>query len=763
MKPCLKPCPGNPPGPPGGTEARRYKVRQCVVLLLAVLLCLAGPAALADTQGQPAPSSDPSAKNLKELVRFLENDAERNLFIDRLKLLIQEKERSEAGAASTDGTATTEVAPSAANPFFRALEQYSKKSIRDFKKLITRIGTLPEAFKKAGRFILDEDHRARLLNLILCLMAGIFVAAWISFIFKRRGPQPPEDPVGWPRRLAHGIASIFVGVIPYVVLLLVVYGLFDVFHSLPEAREIVLVLLVILLYYQLAYHTGRAVLSPYNPFLRLAPIQDPGAQYLWSWFVRLAKYTALYMFVLDGPLVYVTDSTTFFAVRNTLVLVFPFLITVFIIRFALRTKADRQASPAKRDPAETPLRVKLLDLAWKYWPFPAILYVWTVSLLILGRYAAGADYLVWATVGTTALIMVCLVVMAGVDYALVRLYPDGQAAEGRFIVIIRAALRVLIGLAGIVVLAQLWGLPVTRMLGSRAGSEILARFLAIAVTIGVAAVVMSGSQIITDWLLEEREGEEVGQKRKTLTPIVNTGIKALTVFVTIIVILDRFNVNIGPILAGAGIIGLGVGLGAQSLVKDFINGLFILFQDMISVGDWVRIGDKDGLVEAVSLRAVKIRDISGNVHIIPNSAVESVTNMTKVFSRYVFDIGVSYRENVDEVIALLEELGRAMYSDPVFGKDIIEPFEILGLQRFDDSAVIIRARVTTRPMQQWAVGREFNRRIKNAFDENGIEIPFPHRTVYMGEPKDGPAAPLHVSLGSAGGAPPSGRDDEAGE
>jgi small conductance mechanosensitive channel len=262
----------------------------------------------------------------------------------------------------------------------------------------------------------------------------------------------------------------------------------------------------------------------------------------------------------------------------------------------------------------------------------------------------------------------------------------------------------------------------------------------------LVVAIIKTSGFICDHLLREKEGKELSKKRKTLIPLINTVIKIGVAFIGGIVILDQMGVNTTPILAGAGIVGLAVGFGAQTLVKDVINGLFILFQDLISVGDVAVIGDKGGLVEAVGLRTVTLRDLAGNVHVIPNSSIDTVTNMTKGYSRYVFDVGVAYREDVDEVMEVLREIGEEMQNDPEYGKDILEPLEILGVDQFADSAVIIKARITTKPIRQWAVGREFNRRMKKAFDRCGIEIPFPHRTIYMGEPKEGPAPALQVHL-----------------
>ena len=225
-----------------------------------------------------------------------------------------------------------------------------------------------------------------------------------------------------------------------------------------------------------------------------------------------------------------------------------------------------------------------------------------------------------------------------------------------------------------------------------------------------------------------------------------TTIKIATGFIGGIVILDRLGINTTPILAGAGIVGLAVGFGSQTLVKDLINGLFILFEESIRVGDYTDLGKNEGMVEAVGLRTIRLRDVSGDYHVVPNSSIETITNKSKEFSKAVIDIGVAYREDADEIMEIMREVGNEVREDPEYGPNILEDIEILGLQRFDDSAIVIRARMKTKPLKQWGLRREFNRRIKRIFDERGIEIPFPHRTIYMGEPKQGPAAPLHLQM-----------------
>jgi moderate conductance mechanosensitive channel len=205
-------------------------------------------------------------------------------------------------------------------------------------------------------------------------------------------------------------------------------------------------------------------------------------------------------------------------------------------------------------------------------------------------------------------------------------------------------------------------------------------------------------------------------------------------------------VNITPILAGVGILSLAVGFGAQTLVKDIINGLFILVEDSISVGDVVTIRGTGGLVEAVNLRTIQLRDLQGSVHIIPNSQVEMITNMTKDYSYYLLDVSVAYREDTDEVIAALQEIDAEMRADAAFAADMLAPIEILGVDRFTDAAVVLRARLQTKPIKQWSVGREFNRRMKKLFDVRGIEMPFPQRTISWGEPKRDGAVPLQLHI-----------------
>jgi len=236
--------------------------------------------------------------------------------------------------------------------------------------------------------------------------------------------------------------------------------------------------------------------------------------------------------------------------------------------------------------------------------------------------------------------------------------------------------------------------------------------------------------------VEDNDPTSVSEREKraqTLGKIIRHTWMILVVIVALMMILNEVGIEIGPILAGAGIAGLAIGFGAQTLVKDVISGFFILLENNFRVGDVIKAGDVAGLVERMSLRVTILRDLEGKVHVIPNGSIDVVTNMTKEWSRVMLNVGVAYKEDVDQVMEVLKEIGEDVSNDPDFSPLILGPLEILGVDDFADSAIVIKVIMKTQPLKQWTVARELRRRIKKTFDERDIEIPFPHRTVYMGE------------------------------
>ncbi|MEW6515867.1 MAG: mechanosensitive ion channel family protein [candidate division FCPU426 bacterium] len=227
--------------------------------------------------------------------------------------------------------------------------------------------------------------------------------------------------------------------------------------------------------------------------------------------------------------------------------------------------------------------------------------------------------------------------------------------------------------------------------------------------------------------------EELKKRLQTIINLMRKTIYAVLWVIAGLIVLSQLGINIGPLVATAGVLGLAVSFGAQSLIKDLISGLFIILENQIRLGDVAIINGTGGLVESINLRTIILRDLAGVVHVFPAGSINTIANMTLGWSAYVFDIGVAYKEDTDKVSQVMTEVLEELRVDERFGPMILEPLELFGVDDFADSAVVIKARVKTKPLKQWDVAREYRRRLKKAFDARGIEIPFPHMSLYFGE------------------------------
>jgi len=248
------------------------------------------------------------------------------------------------------------------------------------------------------------------------------------------------------------------------------------------------------------------------------------------------------------------------------------------------------------------------------------------------------------------------------------------------------------------------------------------------------------------------------QRTRTLIGLMRSVGRVIIFVIFLFMFLSAIGLDLGPLLAGAGVVGLAISFGAQSLVKDVISGLFILIENQFGVGDVIRIGTASGAVERMSLRVVVLRDVHGVVHIIPNGEIKTVSNLTRTWSRVVLDVGVAYKEDTDRVVAVMREVGREMWDDENWRPLLIEQVEVPGIESFTDSAVTIRITAKTLPLKQWDVARELRRRLKRRFDAENIEIPFPHQKLVW-EGAEGPpqaGAPARTTLGDDS----PGRDEE---
>lgn len=284
-------------------------------------------------------------------------------------------------------------------------------------------------------------------------------------------------------------------------------------------------------------------------------------------------------------------------------------------------------------------------------------------------------------------------------------------------------LRLVIAISVLVLVLGIWGIDARAWVSGEAGGRLVRLVLVVLIVTGLVEV--SGfiiKRLVGGFARRSVDPRRAAQLR-TLGPILTGCAQTVLVVVGGLTILTELGLKVGPILASAGVLGIAVGFGAQTLVKDFLTGLFLIAEDVVSVGDNVQIADSSGVVEAMTLRTIRLRDANATLHIFPYSEAQVIHNRTKVFSSYLVEIPISYDSDVNQALAVMQEVGDELRADPAFRKLITKPFEVMGVDRLADNAVYLKARFITEPRAQWDVGREFNRRLKNAFDARGVLMP----------------------------------------
>lgn len=268
--------------------------------------------------------------------------------------------------------------------------------------------------------------------------------------------------------------------------------------------------------------------------------------------------------------------------------------------------------------------------------------------------------------------------------------------------------------------------------------KIIAWFLAhgikiLIILIAVYSIDRIGGKIIERIVrrgVKDTTKEATGKRQNTLIGVFTGALKIAVWLMAIMMILSELGIDIGPMLAGAGILGVALGFGAQYMIRDFLAGLFIIIENQYREGDVVCLDGTCGLVEDITLRKTILRDLDGIVHHIPNGEIKKASNLSKKFARVNLNIGVAYKEDLNKVIEVVNEVGKELAEDPEWEESIINPPQFLRIDDFGESAIIIKILGETKPLKQWDVTGELRKRIKVAFDKKGIEIPFPQRVIH---------------------------------
>jgi small-conductance mechanosensitive channel len=500
----------------------------------------------------------------------------------------------------------------------------------------------------------------------------------------------------------------------------------------------------------------RAILNYRNPHMRLLPLDAETGAAVQAGLIRVAAVGGYGYFGLEAARALGLPWTLHGFLQHVLFLVTFLLYVRLVLRFR---REGAQGFEVLGESGTAGLLGRFLpwEKVARVWHWGAILF----GLAIYGAWAlqvpGGPVFLLRAMLLTIFILVLSRLFHVWLGQRATA-QPSGRADDGEDADLSEALASaaqsplnfVWRGLTTVITLAlilQVWGVDILGLLASETGRQLRNAAATSGLTILLAYVIWKIVSMAIRGAVDEKDalGRPARSNRSRTLLTIGRNLLFVLIWVTAgLTVLSELGVNLAPLLAGAGVIGLAIGFGSQQLVRDIITGFFILIEDTVSVGDVAELGGKSGVVEAVTLRTVRLRSYDGQVHTVPFSSIDTISNFTKDFSYYVFDVGVAYKESTDRVIEVMREIGAEMQRERAYRRLILDPLDVAGVDRFEDSAVVIRARIKTRPLQQWTVGREFNRRLKQRFDALGIEIPFPQRTLHM-IPQPGaqqvPAAP----------------------
>ena len=562
---------------------------------------------------------------------------------------------------------------------------------------------------------------------LLVLLAGFAVEIAVRRLMAglRRASERPESGGAGERLLAAAVA-LLLGTVPLAAFALASFAAVSVVALPQTAAELVLAVVYASSGARLAMLALRAV---------LAPLDDSGAAGLLAWLRWLVLAVAYGWLVCEVARIFALPSAPYRLLVDLVGLAVLAVAVSMVLRNRIAVR-DRLRGGGGR------IRSRLADI----WHVVAVAYLAAVFLVWASAVEGGFAYMGAASAWTAAAVAAARLADLGVlrlveaatrwEIRADSRFPGVKARADRYVPVLRNSLRTAVWFIAAVAALEAWRAPVLDLLAAPVGERIIGALVRIALVLGVFLVLWEALCLAIERYLDARDedGNPVQRsgRARTLLPLLRRASAILLLTVGGLTAASELGIDIAPLLAGVGIAGLAIGFGAQTLVKDVITGLFIVMEDQVAVGEYVSLAGHAGIVEGMSIRTIRLRDLSGTVHVVPFGEVGTVENLTRDYSYAVIDAGVGYGEDTDRVSDVLREVAAGMESDGDWRDRVIPPFEVFGVQELGDSAVIVRCRFKTPPMQQWAVAREFRRRMKKRFDELGIEIPFPHRTVYFG-------------------------------
>ncbi len=747
-----------------GHAVSRWRLwRRLLAVASLVLLTALSPAA-----AEPAPTAAaPSPAELQGLVDTLQDDKARGALIAQLQALI---------AAQRATTAE----PAGPTDFVAGLTHRLNMLAEELLAGVAVVLDAPRLVAWTNAQISDDAARARWGEVILAcaVVFGLAVfAEWIlRRILARFGQRAPV-----PHREGRGIRLMFAA-LGVVVETLPVVGfaggaLLAMAITLPPfatGRAAITILVWATIGARLTVAAAKAVLAPPPAWPSLIPATEETRNYLLIWVRRFTFWTVFGYAVADAAWWLGIPGGVHALMLKGVGLGLALLAIVFMLqnRQTVGGWIGGAASPRAEDGVEDGTEGgavgwrRLRRHLGEAWHILAIIYIVAIYLVYSLHLEGGSTYVLRATVlSLIAIVGARLLVrfISGLSERGMAVAPDLRTRfpllehrANRYLpLVMRLATTVIYGLAALVVL-QAWNLGSFAWFETEFGHRVTGALLSSALVLALALVAWEilAATIERNLAALDQAGAPSRARRRTLLPLLRTAALCVIVVIAALIVLSQIGINIAPLLAGAGVIGLAVGFGSQALIKDIITGLFILVEDQIAVGDIVDVGKgHSGVVEAISVRTIRLRDQGGIVHTVPFSEVTSVKNMTKDFTYTLARIGIAYGEDIDRVVEILRGVCDELAEDPDVGPLILNRFDYQGVDSLDDFSVVLLLRVRTVPGKHLVVGRALNRLIKNAFEKNGIASRDPSPIAISG--------PAFAALGPGAAAKDS--DGDAGE
>ena len=560
----------------------------------------------------------------------------------------------------------------------------------------------------------------------------------------------------WMRRVPLVLARLVLDLVPVAAFAVISYGMIGFVRPLPTTELVLLTANNAYMALRAVMALSRVLFSPASAHLRLVQVADETAAYVTVWVRRVAVVVIVGYAIAEAGLLFGLPWSAYDAILRVDLLVVSLFLVIVILQNRLAVAEVLRAPPLA--PGDSPERTRRLfralrDRLAEVWHLLAILWllalwgVWALEIRDGFERLMRGSLLTILIVGLAKLadVVARRAISRGfrIGPELARRYPGLEARANRYLPVLKGFVSALIGIIALLFLLESWGLDSFGWFGrGKLGARLLGSLISITLTVAVAITVweLANAAIQRHLAKLSRDAQAARSARvRTLLPMLRTLLSGAIIVFVALNVLTEIGVNVAPLIAGAGVIGLAVGFGSQTLVRDVITGAFLLFEDAMTVGDVVQVSNLSGVVEQLSIRSIKLRAQDGSVHIIPFSAVTTVTNMTRDFSFAVMDISVAYSEDTDRVTDVLRDVATEIRADPKLGPTIRDDIEILGVERLADSGVLIRARIKTDPLARWNVGREFNRRINQRFGRLGIELGFPQQKLVI--QRDGRQSP----------------------